>query len=427
MRACSAARARALRPRRGGDSGSEPRLRSLRCRRRRCCAAAPPTEPRAQQVWVRTLNKDAALAAVEASAAGLVFDASKEGEELHAAWAKLASFRALAVDEAAGTVRELCQDVAVSEASSHEGSESEGAEGCVDAVNGAYARVRSADESAAACAAVASGAHDGGVFIADCADSSWEVIPAENLVAAAQQSRAVLVVQAGTAESCLAALGALEVGADGVVLRSDDVGEVLEVVAWARERAAERRPREALQAVRLRSVTALGNPGDRVCVDLMEVCEPGEGLLVGSFAAGLCLVHSECQESGYVRSRPFRINAGAVCSYVAVPGGRTAYLSELRAGDEVLVVDAGGRSRAATVGRVKIEKRPCVLLELETDAGATLCVALQNAETVRIVTGEGGESVSVSEVAEGDRVLCRVEGGAARHTGIAIKEQCTER
>ena len=76
---------------------------------------------------------------------------------------------------------------------------------------------------------------------------------------------------------------------------------------------------------------------------------------------------------------------------------------------------------------MKIEKRPCVLLELETDAGATLCVALQNAETVRIVTGEGGESVSVSEVAEGDRVLCRVEGGAARHTGIAIKEQCTER
>ena len=42
------------------------------------------------------------------------------------------------------------------------------------------------------------------------------------------------------------------------------------------------------------------------------------------------------------------------------PGGRTAYLSELAAGAEVVAVNAAGRQRGATVGRVKIETRPLV-------------------------------------------------------------------
>lgn len=39
---------------------------------------------------------------------------------------------------------------------------------------------------------------------------------------------------------------------------------------------------------------------------------PGEGLLVGSFARGLFLVQSECAESLYINSRPFRVNCGPV-------------------------------------------------------------------------------------------------------------------
>lgn len=49
-----------------------------------------------------------------------------------------------------------------------------------------------------------------------------------------------------------------------------------------------------------------------------------------------------------------------VHAYVHVPGGRTAYLSELCSGSEVVVVDAAGGQRSAIVGRVKIEKRPLV-------------------------------------------------------------------
>lgn len=54
---------------------------------------------------------------------------------------------------------------------------------------------------------------------------------------------------------------------------------------------------------------------------------------------------------------------GPVHSYVAVPGGKTCYLSELKAGREVIVVDESGQQRTAIVGRVKIETRPLVLVE----------------------------------------------------------------
>lgn len=50
-------------------------------------------------------------------------------------------------------------------------------------------------------------------------------------------------------------------------------------------------------------------------------------------------------------------------AYVAIPGGKTCYLSELQAGKEVIVVDQSGLQRTAIVGRVKIESRPLILIE----------------------------------------------------------------
>jgi 3-dehydroquinate synthase class II len=69
-------------------------------------------------------------------------------------------------------------------------------------------------------------------------------------------------------------------------------------------------------------------------------------------------------ESQYINSRPFRVNAGAVHAYVQAPNGKTAYLSELKSGAEVLVADAAGRAKTAVVGRCKIETRPMVSTQL---------------------------------------------------------------
>lgn len=75
--------------------------------------------------------------------------------------------------------------------------------------------------------------------------------------------------------------------------------------------------------------------GDRACIDLVELLAPGEGALLGSFARGLFLVHSECLSSEYIRARPFRVNAGAIHSYVMRSEDKTGYLSELASGQEV--------------------------------------------------------------------------------------------
>ncbi len=138
-------------------------------------------------------------------------------------------------------------------------------------------------------------------------------------------------------------------------------------------------------------------------------------------------------ESAYIASRPFRVNAGAVHGYAAAPGGRTAYLSELRSGGEALVADAAGRVRAAVVGRVKLEARPLVLVEARVPGEAEAAsVLLQNAETVRLVgpaaggAGGGWRAISVAELAVGDAVYV-LRGGGARHTGVAIEERVEER
>ncbi len=164
--------------------------------------------------------------------------------------------------------------------------------------------------------------------------------------------------------------------------------------------------------------------GDRVCVDTCSMMQLGEGMLVGSYSQGLFLVHSESMESEYVASRPFRVNAGPVHAYVMTPGNKTKYLSELETGDEVLTVDQEGNTKTAIVGRVKIEKRPLMLIEAEHE-GVVLRTLLQNAETIRLVT-ENGKPISVADLKVGDKVMIYLDPNA-RHFGMAIEETIIEK
>ena len=49
-----------------------------------------------------------------------------------------------------------------------------------------------------------------------------------------------------------------------------------------------------------------GGIGERYCVDLTCLISIGEGMLIGSSASSLALVHGEVISSQYVPSRPFR-------------------------------------------------------------------------------------------------------------------------
>ena len=142
-------------------------------------------------------------------------------------------------------------------------------------------------------------------------------------------------------------------------------------------------------------------------------------MLVGNTAAGFFLVHSESIDNPYVASRPFRVNAGPIALYVLTPNNKTRYLSELRAGDEVVIVDREGNQRTAVVGRVKIERRPLILVKAEI-AGRVVSTIVQNAETIRFMTPDA--SKSVVDLAAGDEVLVHATGGG-RHFGVSVAEE----
>jgi 3-dehydroquinate synthase II len=149
----------------------------------------------------------------------------------------------------------------------------------------------------------------------------------------------------------------------------------------------------------------------------------GEGMLVGNSSQALFLVHSESVENPFVNTRPFRVNAGPVHAYIRLTDGQTKYLSEVRSGDRVLVVNFEGTTYPTVVGRAKVERRPLVLIEAEEN-GQTVSVILQNAETIRL-TAPSGEPVSLVDLKEGSEVLVYREG-SGRHFGVRIDETIVE-
>jgi len=244
------------------------------------------------------------------------------------------------------------------------------------------------------------------------------VIPLENAVAH-RGRRFRLWTVARSAAEVPASLGALEHGADRVVVPVRSVEEVDRLEALL-DRALP--AKLEWTKVTLGSVRSAGL-GDRVLVDTTSLLRPEEGLLVGSAAGMLFLVASEAVGSAFSRPRPFRVNAGAAHSYVLMSDGTTRYLSELEPGDAVLAAAQGGTLRSVRVGRLKIERRPMVVLTAE-DATRPRTVFLQEAETVRVSTGAG--RVAVTDLQAG-AVLDAVRLPSARHLGTAVEETIEER
>lgn len=119
------------------------------------------------------------------------------------------------------------------------------------------------------------------------------------------------------------------------------------------------RPDVKLVPCTVDSIRAAGM-GDRVCLDFTQLLTDDEGVLVGSSAKGLALIHGISSErigdspiyesyigslsihfaapgetfaSGFVPARPFRVNAGPVHHYVRMGDGGFKYLAEITAGE----------------------------------------------------------------------------------------------
>ncbi len=248
----------------------------------------------------------------------------------------------------------------------------------------------------------------------------WTIIPLENLIADLFNENVKIVAVAKNIEDAKTAYEILEKGVDGVLYIPKDTNDIKDFARLLEKINSEKID---LKIATVKKVQPVGS-GDRVCIDTCSMMEIGEGMLIGSYSRGLFLVHSETVENPYVSTRPFRVNAGPVHAYILCPNNKTRYLSELKAGDSVLIVDKDGLTREAIVGRVKIEKRPLMLIEAEYE-GDILRTILQNAETIRLVRDDGSP-VSVVDLKEGDKILIKFDDNA-RHFGMAIKEKIIEK
>ncbi len=244
----------------------------------------------------------------------------------------------------------------------------------------------------------------------------WTIIPIENLLARRGKN---IMVQVETSQQAKLMVEILEKGVDGVVLNTTNANEIkktAEIIRGISERIS-------LVTATITNIKQLGM-GDRSCLDTCTQMALGEGILVGNTASGFFLVHSESVENPYVAARPFRVNAGAVHAYTLTPGGKTKYLDDLKAGDEVMVVDFQGKSQTAYLGRNKIEKRPMMLIEAQAE-GMPISLVMQNAETIRLV-GPDSKAVSITSLKPGDKVLGHIEK-AGRHFGMQVDETLIER
>jgi 3-dehydroquinate synthase II len=249
-------------------------------------------------------------------------------------------------------------------------------------------------------------------IILNCQD--WRVIPLENLIARTR-GKSKLIAEVSTAEEAKLVLEALELGTDGVLLKTADPHELAKAIAIVKKQT----PKIELTPAKITAIQQIGT-GARVCVDTCDLMTQGEGMLVGCQSAGFFLVEAEVHENPYVQPRPFRVNAGSLSMYTLAPQQRTRYLSELKAGEEVIVVDRKGNLRPTNVGRVKIEKRPLILVEAEVQ-GAQIKVILQNAETIHLVTSDA--SKPVTELKTGDEVLAHIAMSGGRHFGVAVPDE----
>jgi len=242
----------------------------------------------------------------------------------------------------------------------------------------------------------------------------WKIIPLENIIAKLHKIHTKIFSVARNAKEARKMFSILDVGVDGVIFNTGSMNEVRQALVYLGSKSFE------LSSAKIIEIQEVGD-GERVCVDTASMLNRGEGMLIGSRANFLFLVHNESVGSSFTSPRPFRVNAGAVHCYTLAPDGTTKYLSELETGVEILVLDSKGKARRAAVGRCKIEKRPMLMIKAKVGDEIGGIIA-QDAETIRFVK-PNGQLVSVTHLKKGDSVIVHAKAATGRHFGMEVSDE----
>ena len=258
-------------------------------------------------------------------------------------------------------------------------------------------------------------------ILIDC--KNWKMIPCENLIAAAQNSGTKIAAIVDNEIDLTAIAFALEIGVDALVTKP----ELVELAIITKSQRLEPIEKNLTTTVSSNLMIKTGkiseiSPqgiGDRVCIDTTSFLDEGEGILCGSFSKSLALIHAETINSKFVPTRPFRINAGSLHSYTILSDMNSKYLSELKSGDEIMIVNEKGSTRIVNIGRIKLERRPLIRIKWISEDGVEGEMILQQAETVRLIKFNH-KPISVTELKVNDEILI-CNSSKTRHLGTPIQ------
>ncbi|MBB5020221.1 3-dehydroquinate synthase class II [Chitinivorax tropicus] len=255
-------------------------------------------------------------------------------------------------------------------------------------------------------------------------------------------------------DQSLNAFATMEQGV-GVLFKTDKVGSIQSLSKNLQSRQSSQIGLVEAEVVEVQH-TGLGN---RVCVDTTSMMTAEEGMIIGSTGWGGIFVCSETHFLPHMNLREFRVNAGAVHSYIWGKDGSALYLSEMEAGSEVLCVNKNGSARVVSVGRAKIERRPMLKIKCRvaldkvdsrirdaarrdatlkrnvTPTGESIASAdehyvyintfLQNDWHVRVM-GADGVVRHCTLLQPGDTVMAYIDV-PGRHTGLRVTEHILEK
>jgi len=282
-----------------------------------------------------------------------------------------------------------------------------------DGSGGAYVRILGAEYESFAEAAAEESDHT--LVVGE----DWQIIPLENLIARIGEETD-LVAGVRTAEEAKTAFETLELGADAVLLDTDDPDEIRATVGV---RDATEREHLDLEYATVTAVEETGSGGSRLRRH-------------GVDARGRRGDVDRLDESRAL-FRPRRDRRLAVRRLQAVPRQRgcrprvrpdAGRRDKVPRGAEIRRRGAGRRHRREHPGGDRRpredRKRPMFRVEAELENGDRIETLLQNAETIRVATAAGRKSVTDLEA--GDELLVRYED-VARHFGEAVEESIIEK
>lgn len=245
-------------------------------------------------------------------------------------------------------------------------------------------------------------------------------IPLELMIANNQKDKIKLFKKVNNIQDMKIAFAVMEVGCDGVLLSTDDIVQICSVNDILCQGKAGKVDLVSGKVVEVEHISI----GQRDCIDCICEMKNNEGFIIGSTSSGGLLVSSETHELPYMQLRPFRVNAGAIHSYIWNSKLETNYLTELEAGSELLCVDTDGNTRPINVGRIKCEYRPMLKIVVEAN-GIRVNAIVQDDWHIRIF-GADKEPKNASLIKPGDELLIYL-CPKGRHMGISIEETIIEK